>query len=343
MYWSCKRTKSRNAMLNFIVGNRGAGKTFGYLDFCVERWLKTRRTKKPEMFMYARRTKEELKPLAISRPGKLFEKLSRVKYRDHKFKADSGNLYIDDEICGYAVAVTEMPGLKSVDYPLVRYFALDEFIIDRGLVGQHYIRGEEEPQILLDFYQTVDRDEDRLTMFFLANAITENNPYFNFFNLRMPPPTKIRLFGDDQEILVDNVADPELIAKKQGTRFGKMIEGTKYGEYSISNKMLRDSETFVAHKPPTCAYKCTLIYLSKELGVWYDTRNGVYYISFDVERDNPIRYAVTDDDHRPNIMLMKGTKKSPYLVNLLTAYDMGRVYYENKKIANWFREIVRII
>lgn len=342
MYWSCKRTKSRNAIFNFIVGNRGAGKTFGFIDYAIDRFVKGLRRGEVNQFIYARRTVEELKPLCITRPGSLFDKVAQVKWPAHMFRADSGKLWIDGELAGYGVAVSQMPKLKSVDYKDVKLFALDEFIIDTG-VGQHYIRGEEEPQILLDFYQTVDRDEDRLTMFFLANSITENNPYFNYFDVRMPAPGKIRLYGDDQEVLVENVVDPELVAKKEGTRFGRFVKGTKYGDYSIGNQMLRDSKAFVARKTVTSAYKFTMLYLDHKIGVWYDMRNGRYYLSMDVLPDSPFVFAVTTEDHRPNIMLMHGAKKSPFVANLLKAYDLGCVYYESAKLASWFQEIVRMI
>lgn len=341
MFWSMKRTRSRNAIFNFIVGNRGAGKTFGYLDFCIERFLKTMSRRVPERFIYSRRTKAELKPLALAKPGGLFDKVGLVKYGDHKLQADSGVLRIDGELAGWAVAVSEMPKSKSRDFPGCRYMCLDEFIIDSG-VGNTYIRGEAEPEILLDFYQTVDRDEDRLSMWFLANSITENNPYFNYFGLRMPEPNRFGIYQDGS-IIVENVADPELIERKQGTRFGKMVSGSKYADYAINNKMLRDSKAFIKHKPDTAAYRFALIYMDNKLGVWYDTRNGYYYISPDFLKDNPVQYCVTTEDHQPNLMLARAARKSPFLVNLENAYEMGRVYYENQKIANWFRDIVRLI
>ena len=36
-----------------------------------------------------------------------------------------------------------------------------------------------------------------------------------------------------------------LFLAKENTEFGKLIEGTKYSEYSIENKFLLDDETFI--------------------------------------------------------------------------------------------------
>lgn len=41
-------------------------------------------------------------------------------------------------------------------------------------------------------------------------------------------------------------------------------------------------------------------------------------------------------------MLLRGFKSSVHLSNLKKAYDMGCVYYENQKLHNWFRDIVRM-
>lgn len=335
------KTKSRNALLNFIVGNRGGGKTFGFLDWCIARWLKTRNTPEPEQFIYARRYMPELKPLAISQNGTLFAKVAKVKYQSHTFRADSGKLWIDGELAGYAVTVSQMSSLKSVDFSQVHVIGLDEFILPKGKL--HYVTGQMEPEILLDFYQTVDRDEDRVSMWFMANAITNNNPYFNYFGLYVPKPGRIRLFGEDKNILVENVADQELIEKKKSTRMGRLIEGTNYGDYAIENKMLLDTETFLRKKPETCGFKFTLIYLDQELGIWFDFRNSCYYVSMDIDRQNPLVFAATTEDMQPNVMLLRGARKNPYIDNLMKAYNLGRVYFESGKLKAWFQEIARIL
>ena len=339
MYWSAKKAKSRNALLNFIVGNRGGGKTFGFLDYAVGQYLKAKKRGKLRQFIYMRRYKPELAPLAITRGGSLFDKVAKIKYPEHDFKAEAGVLWCDREVCGYAVTLAQAPGLKSVNYGDVYDIGFDEFIIDKG--STHYIRGALEPEIFLDFYQTVDRDEDRVTAWFMANAITEMNPYFNYFGLRMPKPGKFLLFGNANQIMVESVADPELIAKKESTRFGQLIKGTAYGDYSIKNEMLRDSEVFVKHKPDTAWFKCILRYIDTEIGVWYDARNGEYFLSDNVDKNCAIVYNVTDEDHRPNELLLHGNRKSPYIENLRTAYSMGRLYFENKKLAGYWRDIVR--
>ena len=59
MYYDYNKVLSYNAMFNFIIGERGVGKTFGAKKFCINRFLKY-----GEQFVYIRRYKTEIKESA---------------------------------------------------------------------------------------------------------------------------------------------------------------------------------------------------------------------------------------------------------------------------------------
>ena len=50
MFYDYNKVLSYNAMFNFIIGERGVGKTFGAKKFCINRFLKY-----GEQFVYIRR------------------------------------------------------------------------------------------------------------------------------------------------------------------------------------------------------------------------------------------------------------------------------------------------
>lgn len=56
MYYDYTRILSYNAFLNFIIGERGVGKTFGVTNLCIKDFLK-----KSNEFAYIRRYKSDLK------------------------------------------------------------------------------------------------------------------------------------------------------------------------------------------------------------------------------------------------------------------------------------------
>ena len=74
---------------------------------------------------------------------------------------------------------------KSISYPNITLLIFDEFLIDKG----HQMYLPDEPVKLLNLYETVARPgtgHPRVILFMLANAITITNPYFLFWNLKMP-------------------------------------------------------------------------------------------------------------------------------------------------------------
>ena len=82
------------ALLYFIIGERGVGKTYGITKYVVKKFLKT-----GKQFAYIRRYKSELKE-AIP---KFFEAIkSDDAFKNVKFKVDGNKYYINGKICGYA-------------------------------------------------------------------------------------------------------------------------------------------------------------------------------------------------------------------------------------------------
>ena len=105
-----------------------------------------------------------------------------------------------------------------MSYPDVTMIIFDEFIIDKGT----YKYLSDEVTCFLEFYETVARIRD-VQVFFLSNAITITNPYFLYWNLKMPYNSDITCKND---MLIQLVANPFFIDMKKNTRFGRLISGT---------------------------------------------------------------------------------------------------------------------
>lgn len=322
------------------MGNRGAGKTYGSLKRNVELFLKSPESKRRQ-FIYMRRLKEELKKQTTSQNGRLFDSVQR-EFPEHVLKAEGDVLYIDKEVCGYAVALSTSSKLKSDSFPLVREIIFDEFIIDNIRI-YHYL--PDEVMKFQDAYETIARpgnDPDRpdTTVWFLSNAVTMNNPYFNEYRLHTPINGDIQRFGRSKDILVQNVANEQLVERKKSSRFGQIISGSRYAEYAYDNKWLLDDESFVEKKTQRSVYYMSLRYKDNWLGIWLDRLQMLFYVSLNCDLQYPVQYSATTDDHRPNTMLFKRARGQPYIRHLLDAYDNGCVRYESVKLKSWFRDIV---
>ena len=337
LFWDIQVPLSYNALWNFILGMRGGGKTYGSLKWCIEKHLKAKDKGEKWQFLYVRRLKAELEKLTISRGGRLFNAVQK-EFPKHTFKAESNVLYCDDEIIGYAQPLSTASILKSDSFPDVKVIIFDEFIIDnRGTY--HYLK--DEVTKFLDLYETIARNRD-VIVFFLSNAITVTNPYFDFFHLDKPRNGNIQRFGKDKQILVQNFVSEQLSAMKKQSRFGSIIQGTEYLEYAYDNEWLLDNEDFIEKKTQRAEYFLSLRYKDNWLGIWIDRMQWLFYISNDVDLQFPLKYSATTDDHKPNIMLMKAGKKLGWMKQLIEAYQSGCVRYENMKLKNWFRDIMRM-
>ena len=334
-YWDPNRTASYNCLLNFIIGNRGAGKTYGSLKRCIQRFLKS-----GAQFVYMRRTKEELKPLTTKNDGRLFDAVC-VEFPENELKAHGNVLYCDGKVMGYGVVLSTSTILKSQTFPGVRDIIFDEFIIDNTRT-YHYLY--DEVRKWQDAYETIARpgnDPDRpdTRAWFLSNAVTISNPYFAEYGLMPPQNGDIQRFGRTRDILVQNVANESLTNAKKESRFGRIVSGTDYASYAYDNEWLLDNDTFVERKTQRSDYYMSLRYMDRWYGIWYDKLQGLYYVSDNVNLQYPIQASATTDDHLPNTMLFK-SRSNAYFNRLRVAYENGWIRYESIRIKNVFRQIM---
>lgn len=339
-YWDIRKTLSYNCLFNFIISLRGGGKTYGTLKYCVDKYLKEKKQGRLWQFVYVRRQENELKKLTISRGGRLFNDI-RKEFPGHILKAESNVLYCDGEECGYAIQLSNAFTQKSDPHPNVQMIIFDEFI---AVKQSSYLN--DEVTKFLELYESIARpgtDHPVVRVFFLGNAVTQMNPYFDYFRLERPYAGEFKRFGSTNDILVQDVDVPELQEDKHRSRFGQLIQGTEYASYSIDNEWLEDNTDFIQKKTKDCEYRMSIRYNNQWIGIWFDTIDWIYYISMDVDLQNPNKYSATTQDHKPNVMLIKNAKRMASFKHIIDSYNMGAIRYESIKLKNWFREIIRMI
>lgn len=322
IFWDITKPLSYQSLFNFIIGNRGGGKTYGAKRHVIRRFLQ-----RGEQFIYLRRYKDEQAEV------KTFFNDIEDEFPDHELEVKGKQFYIDGQLAGYALVLSTSKIKKSVPYPKVSTIIFDEFIIDKGV----YKYLHDEVTCFLEFYETVARTRD-VQVFFLSNAITITNPYFLYFDLKMPYNTDITCKNDK---LVQLVANPFFIDMKKNTRFGKLIAGTAYGDYAIENTFLRDNKTFIEKKTGNCSFIFSMLYKGKRLGIWRSYQQGKFWVSSDCESDTK-EYALTKEDHSPNSLLLAGLKSSATFKAFSEAFQNGYLYFENQNIKNICFEIMKM-
>lgn len=326
IYYNYDRIISYNALLNILIGSRGVGKTYGATKLVIKDFLK-----KSRQFIYLRRYKTEL-----SKSMKKFftEIIKNEEFPNHTFEVHGNTFLIDEEVAGYGVTLSTAQQLKSSNFSDVYYIIFDEFLIESG--QGYYLK--DEVLAFLGLLETVGRMRD-IKVFMLANAVTEVNPYFMFFDLALPYNNDIKLFKDGM-ILLQYLQNEAYIQAKKETKFGKLVAGTEYEDYAIDNKFTDDNRVFIEKKSGQSKFSFSFIYKDIRLGVWIDYDNGKIYVSNDYI-ENGFVFATTTADHSPNTLLYSIAKKYNCWNSFIENYKLGNVYFESVKIKNICKDVIK--
>lgn len=324
-WYNFDRINSYNSFFHFVLTNRGFGKSYGAKKRCIDRFLKY-----GEQFIYVRRYKTELKKIY-----KYFEDI-QDQYKEHEFQVKGRTFYIDGKVCGYAIPLSTSLIEKSNPYPKVCTIIYDEFIIDKG----HLRYLENEVEVMLELVSTICRTRDNVRVYFLANNVSEVNPYFTYFNIKLPEGNIIKTFNEGT-IVVEKNTDDVFMEQMKATKFGRLVKGTKYGDYSIENKSLRDSNTFIERLPlKNCTPLSNIIYGGQHVQVWLDRKNNFYYINQKIIFDTET-LSLESDDHSENSILNAKTIRFSILDDIIKSFQVGLVRFESQQVKHIMYDIFK--
>lgn len=305
-----------NRLFNFIIGARGVGKTYGMKKFLINKYLRSGKT-----FIYLRRYNSEFKKI------KRFFTDIQAEFPENTLKV-TNNFLVDNMVCGGYMALSTAKNDKSVPFSDVGGILFDEFVLDKG--PTRYLPNE--VSCFLDAYSTISRSRD-IPVYFLSNALTEYNPYFLYFNIE-PPKEGIKLYGD---ILVENIKAPEYVDFMHETRFGKLIKGTDYGDYAISNEYLHDDTNFIQKKSGKLIFMFNIIVDGFTFGLWKSADANTFFISEDYMPNSKLNLTIALEDFKPETQY----RDNFALSLLIKTFKSGNLYYENQKVKTITKKIFR--
>ena len=138
--------------------------------------------------------------------------------------------------------------------------------------------------------------------------------------------------------------DEEFIQEKLKTRFGRLIQGTEYGNYAINNQSLRDNTYFIQKRPSEqMRFMCSYIIEGKEIGVWECDALSLFYVDDKVDRSSKSRYSVTDADHQPVIKSIQLAKLSGNQIKLKMAIQRNLVFYSSLEIQELTKNVFKYL
>lgn len=326
-YFNYKKMLSYQACFNFIVAERGLGKTYGMLKYGIDQFRKNK-----SQFIYLRRYNSELERIG----SKLFD----AHLKNKEFNDDEGLTYknftysINGQPFCYMVPLTREGHMKSVPMPDTKFIIYDEFLITNK--SQHYIN--QEPVQLLSFVDSIFRERDP-KIYFLGNASSHSNPYFDYFDIELPYHSDFALFKNNL-MLINYAKNQAFRDNRRKSKFGQIIDGTSYGRYAIDNEFLHDDKNFIAKKTPN-SWLFACIYINKRnYGLWIDNDNGNMYLSKKFDPNNPRAFCITQADHTEATRLAT-IRNSPWFKKMILCYKTNQLYFENINIKNYVLKAIR--
>jgi hypothetical protein len=157
------------------------------------------------------------------------------------------------------------------------------------------------------------------------------NPYFLYFNLI---PNINRRFSANESILIEIPDSKDFSAERKKTRFGKLIDGTDYGEMSLENEFVNDSQVFIEKRSKDSKFVFSIIYKGFTFGIWVDADLGLLYMSQDHDPSSKNVYVLSKDDLVENAMLVTGWKSNYHLKKLIASFMNGYLRFDSQVIRN---------
>jgi hypothetical protein len=312
LYYSPNKMLSYNRILNFVIGARGIGKSYAWKVHPIKRFLKY-----GEQFIYLRRYKPELKKV-----NQYFDNV-KEEFPGIELKVKGREFYVNGKLAGWAIPLSSWQSEKSNAYPNVSTIIFDEFLREKDNSG--YMPNE--VSALLNLMDTVFRDRENCRCVALSNAVSVVNPYFLYFNLI---PNINKRFNANESILIEIPDSKDFSEERRKTRFGKLIDGTNYGEMSLDNDFVNDSNVFIEKRSKESKYVFTVVYKGMNMGVWVDNDLGLLFLSHDHDPSSKKVFALSKEDLTENVMLISGWKKNYYLKKLVGSFMAGYLRFDNQ-------------
>ena len=302
-YYDGSRALSYKRLLTFIIGSRGVGKTYFYKRLLINKALEAKALK----FVWVRRLADDVKALK----NNFFRDIEHL-WPQYEFDATTELLRArtrepqgDWFIIGYFIPLSLYERYKGNSFHGVEYVVYDEFITQGRYLTEEVFK-------FYDLLETIFRDRKQMRAVLLANALSQLNPYFEVFNIKIDKETRYK--SSDRWVL-ENVDAEQWIQYKQETPMGQLLQGTEYAQYSMGNQFILDDTSDIIEKPKGAQTSRTnLILHGMKIGMWI-INGGIW---FGEPSDSARNFSIYLDDARTNEaqLIHKGTPTVKFIANM---------------------------
>ena len=295
----------------FIVwSRRGPGKTYSALRYPYYKGFKT---------LYMKRTKKDVQTVVLSDESIDFDAspwapLNRdfnLNVKGRMLKDGIGAFYNADQdgnptgsVVNYVASLNAIKTVKGMDLSDAEWIIMDEFIPQKGEITRR-----DEGDMLLDLYETVNRDRikrgrEPLKLILFANAEEISTHITNALEVvddmaYMQAKGIHRYYNKGRGIYFHHISNDEFPVPEEASKRGlaRAMQGTAWAAKAYEGEFSGNDFSNVVKmslKNMRCMYKLhyrrhndAYIYLQKNTGMWYmSSIKGSPMQSYDLDREN---------------------------------------------------------
>lgn len=339
--------KDNNYPMQFFIGGRGDGKTYGALDGARLNYLDS-----GNKFIFSRLTIKEQKQItakSTSAKGNPFKKINKKEGCNIAILGNGDDLIssiTEFEISeknklvqtgkeyGYACSLVDICDVRGMDFDDVTDWIIDEFVPEK-----HKRLPKGLGDALLNGYETINRDREddgreALRVWGLANANDIYNPIFKELGLVSVCEKAIRegrsdVYLKDRGIAIHLLEDSkELVESRKKRAITKISKGTQFSEMAFENEFAYNDFSNVAFRKVT-GYRP--IVALDNFTIYAQKGDGRLYISY-----TPAKCPKLDGTKENELLLFK--KK--YSQRLYNCFVNNRITFESYEIKARILEII---
>lgn len=309
--------------LYMCTSNRTAGKTTWFSRMLVN-GFKKRRDKFCLVYRYSYEL-DDVSDKFFKDIGSLFFKGDELVH-EKRAKGTFAELYLNDESCGYAVALNTADQIKKYSHLFsdVACMLFDEFQSETNKYCS------DELTKFISVHTSIARGQGeqvrRVPVYMLSNPVSLINPYYAQLGVsyRLRDDTKF-LRGDGWVLEQGFVQDASDAQKQSG--FNRAFAGHRYLAYAQQNVYLNDSRAFIERPEGKNRYICTLKCEGANYAVRCYEDAGVVYCDTSYDAGFPMRISLTTKDHDTNYVMLK--RNAFLLSNLRYYFDHGAFRFKD--------------
>ncbi len=307
------------------TSNRSAGKTTYFSRLFVKRFLNH-----GEKFALFYRYNYEISDVA----DKFFKELKTLFFPNYEMKSKSRakgiyhELYLNDSLCGYAMAINSAEQLKKYSHLFadVQRILYDEFQSENNKYCPNEVT--KFLSLLVSISRGGGQQVRRVPVYMLGNLVTVLNPYYIALDVSDKLDNKTKFLKGDGFVIEQGFLS-EVAQQQKQTGILRAFKNENYTRYATEAIYLNDNAVFIEKPEGKNNYLATVIIEGCEYALREYPEKGIIYCSENVDKTFPNKITLSAEDMKINYIMLQ---KNDFFIALMKKFfEVGAFRFQNLK------------